>query len=458
MTLDIAAWALERRGENLLWDGCVLSDLARSYGTPLFVFNKNRLEQSYREIFETFTSEGLAAKIFFSWKTNPVPGVLKPLIECGAGAEVVSEFEIWLAKKLCVAGRKVVVNGSLKSSNLLRQAVEVDAALINAETVAELRLLHQIAHELNKPVNVGLRINPSLKTGRFDFTTSTGSASSHIGFIPGSSEWKTALRILGEDSFLRLRGLHFHIGSGIRTANPYDEALNAALKVWRDLLEQGFGPSVLDIGGGFQIPTLKLLSALDAIRLFGWNRSPATQPQKKYPSQNLLREIARLCVGKLQEFSRRHGCPMPAVYIEPGRALVASSSLLLLTVGAVVEREKGPAFAVCDGGALSLSPLLLSEYHTILVSNKNANGLKKRYNIVGNLPTPLDIVSLGREMPRLSRGDAIAIMDVGAYFTSLGNNFAGPRPAIVMIENGSPVLIRRRETCDDLVSRDGLFK
>nr|MBA3765636.1 hypothetical protein [Acidobacteriota bacterium] len=137
--------------------------------------------------------------------------------------------------------------------------------------------------------------------------------------------------------------------------------------------------------------------------------------------------------------------------------LVASSSLLLLTVGGVVEREKGRAFALCDGGAMSLSPLLLSEHHAVLVANKNGNGPKKRYDIVGNLPTPLDVVSLGRELLALSVGDIIAVMDVGAYFTSLGNNFAGPRPAIVMIENGSTNIIRRRETCEDLVFRDAGF-
>ncbi|MBA3766077.1 MAG: hypothetical protein H0W99_03640, partial [Acidobacteria bacterium] len=264
MTLDIATWALERRGEELLWDGCVLADLARSYGTPLFVVNNSRLEQSYRELCETFQSEALAAEIFFSWKTNPVPAVLKSLIELDAGAEIVSEFEFWLAKKLHVTGQKIVVNGSVKSPELLQQAVEYDVALINVESVAELRLLDEISIKLGKRVNVGLRINPSLKTSRFDFTTSTGTASSHIGFISNGSEWKSALSILRESPFLHLRGLHFHIGSGIHTANPYAEALDTVLKVWKNLLEQGFAPSVLDIGGGFQIPTLKIFSLLDA--------------------------------------------------------------------------------------------------------------------------------------------------------------------------------------------------
>jgi diaminopimelate decarboxylase len=262
------------------------------------------------------------------------------------------------------------------------------------------------------------------------------------------------LRILSEEPALRLQALHFHIGSGIRTAHPYKLALTTALHVWEDVLNRGFSPHVLDIGGGFNISTLKELNLWEAFRLFGWNKSLASPLRRQY---NLMSDIARLCSHKLQDFSLKRGVPLPKVYVEPGRALSASAQLLLLTVESVIERRKGSAVALCDGGAMSLSPLLLSEYHTILAANRATNGQTQNYNIIGNLPTPLDVVSLQRELPTLSAGDVLAVMDVGAYFTSLGNNFAGPRPAIVMIEDGKAMLIRRRETFEDLISRDIRF-
>jgi diaminopimelate decarboxylase len=452
MEPDITMWNLQRNRGELEWDGCSLSGLAQQYGTPLFVVNKSRLDHSYREMLGAFRAEGLDVEIFFSFKTNPVPHVLNSLVQLGAAAEVISEFELWLATKLGLEGNRIIVNGSVKSPPLLRQAVESEVALINVEDVAELRSLQNVATELGKPVNVGLRINPTLKRRRFNLTLSTGSSSSHIGFIPGSTQWETALTILQRRSPLHLRGLHFHIGSGIRSSAPYEQALKKALEVWDDILRRGFNPEVLDIGGGFNVPTLKELNLWEAIRLFGWSRSPHPPPWKK--RDNLLREIARLCSRRLRYFSRNHGTQLPKVFVEPGRALCASAQLLLLTVGAVVEREKGQTFAVCDGGAMSLSPLLLSEYHTILVANKTSNGETRKYNIVGNLPTPLDEVSLQQKLPLLASNDVLAVMDTGAYFTSLGNNFAGPRPAIVMTENGEAVLIRRRETFEDLVARD----
>ncbi|HEU4509662.1 MAG TPA: aldehyde dehydrogenase family protein [Pyrinomonadaceae bacterium] len=444
---------LERRGEHLFWDGCNLTEIAAEYGTPLFVFSTRQLQKTYREIASSFQTAGLRTEIFFSFKTNPVPEILKALTTLGAGAEVVSEFELWLAKGLGLSGDRIVVNGCVKSAALLREAVMSQVALINVESVAELQMLVRLAAELDQRVNVGLRINPMLKKRRFDFTVSSGVAGSHIGFVPGSSEWQSALEILRRTPALHLRGLHFHIGSGVSSTKPYAEALDSALRTWKDLLRQGFSPEVLDIGGGFQTPSLKALNLVGAIKLFGWNRSPGNNGAN---GESVVSTTAQLCATKLQEFSQT-GSPAPAIYVEPGRALVAPSALLLLTVESLVERERDQYFALCDAGALSISPLLLSENHRILVSNKNGHGPKRRYNLVGNLPTPLDLISLGRQLPVLSPGDRIAVMDTGAYFTSLGNNFAGPRPAITIIEDGVATLVRRRETHEDLVSRDFTF-
>ena len=145
---------------------------------------------------------------------------------------------------------------------------------------------------------------------------------------------------------------------------------------------------------------------------------------------------------------------MPAIYVEPGRALVASSQLLLMKVVLLKKRTNRTEVAVCDAGAMSLSPLLLGERHAVLIANKSEGGRTARYDLVGNLPAPLDLVAMKQDLPVLEAGDIIAVMDAGAYFTALGNNFAGPRPAIVMIEKGMPRLARRRETFEDVVSRD----
>ena len=452
MMRDISPWNLERRGLELFWNGCSLTALARTHGTPLYVVNAALLEQSHEALLGAFRAEGLEARLFFSYKTNPVPDLLRYIAALGCGAEVISEFEFWLARGIGVAGRNMIVNGSVKSPELLRQAVLQDVALINVESVEELRSLRQIAAGQERPVNVGLRINPCLSKSRFDFTLSAGSRQSHIGFTSEAGDWKEALRILHGDPLLRLRGLHFHIGSGVRSARPYEAALKTALKMWMEVNDRGFQPAILDIGGGFSTPTLKEFDLWEAIRFFGWGRPPR-QPDR-YTQDTLLKEIAGALSATLHGFARRHGVGMPAIYVEPGRALVASSQLLLMKVVLLKKRTNRTEVAVCDAGAMSLSPLLLGERHAVLIANKSEGGRTARYDLVGNLPAPLDLVAMKQDLPVLEAGDIIAVMDAGAYFTALGNNFAGPRPAIVMIEKGMPRLARRRETFEDVVSRD----
>lgn len=449
---DPGVWNLTRHGQSLCWDGCDLSELAGKFGTPLYVINTALLEQAHRLVAGAFRAEGLDARIFFSYKTNPVPDVLRSLTALGCGAEVISEFELWLAGKLGVGGPGIVVNGSVKSEGLLRRAVEGGAAVINVESADEIRRLQRITDAFDGTVNVGLRINPCLAKSRFDFTLTAGSRRSHIGFTAPGREWESALELLHADRRLRLAGLHFHIGSGVRSARPYMEALDATLVLWAETLGRGFEPAILDIGGGFGTPTLREYNLLEAIRFVGWGKQPPAAA--RIGRSTLLDEVAHGCAVKLQRFAREHDVRVPTIFVEPGRALVSASQLLLLRVTDIRNRRRGSDVAVCDAGALSISPLMLSERHAVLVAGKGDTGAAARYDIVGNMPAPLDWIALGQELPFLAAGDVIAVMDTGAYFTSLGNNFAGPRPAIVMIERGKPRLVRRREDFNDLVSRD----
>ena len=443
---------LRYHGEDLCWEKISLPTLASQYGTPLYVVNGNRLKKTYLSFLDAFLSEGLRTAVFYSFKTNPIPDILKVMVEAGVGAEIISPYELWLARRLGVTGSRIIVNGTVKSPAFVEEAVAVEAALINVESIEELRMLQAIAIRMNKAAKVGLRINPALKSSRFDFTVSTGTASSPMGFIAGSPSFQAALDLLASSEVLKLHGLHCHIGSGISSAAPYAHALEIVLRLWADLWRRGFQPEVLDLGGGFNVPSLKALTLWEAVRLFGWNKS--LKPPSLNKRADLQSDVARVCKEQLHAFKKKKNLPIPTIYLEPGRALSATSQILLLSVESIIERDKNAPCALCDGGAMSLSPMLFSEYHSILRAKIQERGSHRVYNLLGNMPTPLDIVALQRDLPTLAPGDILAILDVGAYFTSLGNTFAGPRPAVVLIEDRSDRLIRRRETYNDLVARD----
>lgn len=453
--IDLAYWDLQRCDGELLWSGASISGLVSKYGSPLYVINKTMIERAYSRFVQAMSSGSLEFDIFYSFKTNPVPAYLKRLIHLGAGAEVVSEFELWLAKSLGLGGEKIIVNGSVKSDRYLAEAVRTRPAMINVETSDELTRLENISRELGIRANVGIRVNPKLKTSWRDFTLSTGASTSHIGVLPGDQEWNNILKIIKTSDFLNFVGLHFHIGSGIKASKPYMRALDNVVLAMEELVNLDIHPRVLNMGGGFNIRTLKEINIYEGIRLLGLGRSP-TAPTIKDQTR-LLKEIIKYFSDKLHLFSERHGIMLPRLFVEPGRALSATSQALLLTVHQIKKRGKNKTFAICDAGALSISPMLFSEYHTILAAKAGNEQMEVEYDIVGNLPTPLDFVALKKKLPALSAGDVIVIMDVGAYFTSLGNNFSGPRPSIVLIDDREETLVRRKESFQDLVARDMNF-
>jgi len=186
---DLGPWGLEREGPELSWGGVGLAGLGREFGTPLFVVNAARLRDNVTGLREAFRSEDLDPEVYYSFKTNPVPAVLRALAGLGVGGEVISGFELWLARGAGLDGARTIVNASLKDPDLLRRAVECGARMVNVKNLAELGALREAAARAGQAANVGLRINPGLRGRLFDLTTATGSARSPLGFSRAGADW-----------------------------------------------------------------------------------------------------------------------------------------------------------------------------------------------------------------------------------------------------------------------------
>ncbi len=440
---------LVQADRDVLWDGCSLTHIARIFGTPCYVINPGILRASYHRFLQAFDDHAVDAKVFFSLKTNPVPEVLDVLAQAGCGAEVVSLSELTLAIQQGLAGERIIVNGVVKPDELLETAIKANVTLINIDNADELRRLHTCASRLEQPVNVGLRIRPKLRSHRFDMTLASNRAGSPSGFIMGSTPWREALHLIEQSPYLQLRGLQFHLGSGIGSARPYEQALAHLLPWWQQLRQNGFPLDRLDIGGGFNAPTLSTYSVLEMARIWGWGKAGGSNHENG--KDDLLDQVALACKSFTTACTASYTAPLspddlPTIIVEPGRAIVAASQLLILQVQAIKQNEKRELFAFCDGGAMSLSPMLWTERHAILPINKADSDPIETYTLRGNMPAPFDIVAFHQQLPRLQPGNLIAILDVGAYFTSFANTFAGSMPAIAMIDPGKPRLIRSRNT------------
>jgi len=443
---DPSLWSLERRDGRLHRDGLDLCALAAEHGTPLHVVSARRLRERCRELRDAFAGYPGGVRIHYSYKTNPVAGVLALLHAEGLGAEVVGGHELWLARRLGVPGADIVFNGPAKTDDELAAALREQVGLVVVDGADELRRLEKLAEAAGVRAPVLLRICPDVIPRGMNASTGTGSRRNQFGFDPGSPDLEAALRRAASSPRLRLRGLHAHIGSGIHDVGAYAKAAERVMAVQAQAARLGAAPDVLDLGGGLGTELSREMTTAELLLYFGLGRLPSAV---RRPDGALAQRWGGTIRDAVERAARRHGMAPPTLVLEPGRAVTSDAGLLLLRVGAVRERAGGRRFAVTDGGALTVSMMFLVELHAVLLANRDAPA-DGRTHVFGRLPSPLDLVYRGLSLPRLQVGDVLAVMDAGAYFTSTATNFGGPRPAVVMIDDGRARVVRRRETPEDL--------
>lgn len=451
--------AYNYKNRRLSWFLQDIGEIADKFGTPLHICSRQALMESGEQFLQPFTGREIPIKGFYSIKTNPVPALLTLLKEKNIGVEVISEFELWLAQQLGFPGAEIIVNGPAKSDGLLRAAFRGRVRLLVIESTAEAQRLVSVCKEQKGTLAVAVRICPSLSSlaSTFNPTLHSGAKFSPYGFLPDSSDLRETLQKLHDCPQIRFSGFHIHLGSGISSSKPYGRAFSVLENTILKAFKKGWQCRLIDIGGGFGLPTAPVLKPHQLAAAFFMKGGHKPGRENK---NHMLVQVARMLAGTLSRLKRR-GCYIEEVYAEPGRILTGSAQMIVLTVLDVIERKQSTGrsrrFLVCDGGGMSLSPMFLTEAHTILPL-RQSSGEQLEYTVVGNLPSSLDRVSINARLPQMVKGDRLAVLDTGAYFTSFNNNFAGPRPGVVLIDEKGFRLVRERETFAGVVSRDCCMK
>jgi diaminopimelate decarboxylase len=427
---------------HLMMGDCDVTQLADTYGTPLFVIDENQVRKNCGEVLNSFGSVFPNLEVFYSYKTNPVPEMLHMFHKQGIGAEVVSDYELWLALQLGVSPERIVVNGPNKSIQGLTRALENGVRLTNIDSFNEIGKIADISESMNRETAVGIRVVTGYGwSGKFGFSVGTGEA------------FDAARRIIRFRK-LKLVGLHFHLGTGIESPGLYCSALDIAFKLVSDLKKRlGVEVEYLDIGGGFGIPTDKAIPRRERDLSKGFHIPPAPPELAAHPSPI---DFAEPISEKIGDLCNYYGIAYPTVFVEPGRLLSSSAQILVLKVGDLKAREGAPQMAFVDGGT-NIASQLMQKYHEAFVTNRMNEKERELYKIVGPLCYPGDVLYEAKFFPRMQLGDYLAIMDAGAYFVPTCNNFSFPRPAIVTVSEHGHRLARDRECFDDLVSHDRIL-
>ena len=438
--LNYSIWGLNvnERG-HLVVGGCDCVDLVREYGTPLHVVDKSLLQKNYNEFHESLKSHNIDFEIYYSYKTNPVPGIIQVLHECGAGAEVISPYELWLAVKLGVSPDLILYNGPNKPDEGLKFAIEKKIKMVNINSFSEIEKIIRISKKLGLRPKVGVRICPNIGWG------------SQFGFKIKSGEAYKAFEELSKSDWLEIVGIHVHLGSGIKNTSVYEIAIRNIFTLISEIKDRlGVCLKYLNLGGGFGVSTVKVFDRIES-RLNHIFNIPYRPPDiTRTPS---IREFVSKIVTKVQEECEKYGLKSPVLLFEPGRAITSNTQILLARVGDLKKESNGSKIAILDAG-INIAYPTSWEYHEIFLANKMSSNRDEVYSVAGPICTPSDLLYKSKRLPLLNLGDIVSIMDSGAYFISFSNNFSFPRPAVIMVSEGKHYVVREKENYEDMISLD----
>ena len=407
--------------------GCDLVELARRHGTPLYVYDEATVRQRAREYVAAMDGAG---QVLYSAKAFASPRFLRAVAEEGLGLDVVSAGELHLALKSDFPRDRIHFLGNNKSLEDLEAAYRTGATIV-IDGDHEFEVLRQVVPE-GRRTPVMLRLSPGVKPDTHDHI-STGQLDSKFGFSIESGAARRAVEQALEHPRLELVGLHSHIGSQIFALGAYADAMEIMLDLLVQLRDElGFEPHKLGAGGGLGIAYTR-------------NDDP--------PTPRFFVETVR---SALVAGCERRGLRVPQLVVEPGRSIAGPAGIALYTVGSIKEIPGVRSYVAVDGGmGDNIRPKLYgARYEAFLASGPDRATVGK-VTIAGKYCESTDILITDIEMPSLQPGDVIAVPAAGAYCLAMASNYNGmPRPEVLMLRDGEALVMRRRETLDDLVAAE----
>jgi diaminopimelate decarboxylase len=413
---------------NLAIGGCDTLELAKEFGTPLYVFDETDLRSRCREFKTEFGKRYPNTIVSYSTKAFIARAMIKLVNDEGLNLDVVSGGELAFARAAGFPAERILFPGNNKSAEELELAVQANIGHIVVDNLPELHMLIKIAGK--KKVNVLLRLNPGVDPHTHKYNT-TGIADSKFG-LP-KADWDEAVKTALAAKNLNVDGLHFHIGSGLFEYEPYLKSLDEVLEYAASIKQKyGFQIKLLSIGGGFGAQ---------------YTVSAAPPPISAFAEQIITRFKDRCRELKLET---------PKLMIEPGRKIVAQAGVALYTVGVIKEIPGIRTYVSVDGGMGDniRQPMYGAVQEALIASRPTAKDTTK-VTISGKYCEAGDVLIKEIKLPDLKAGDILAVAGSGAYCVPMSSNYnAAFRPAIVFVKDGKARLIRRRETLEDLTRRD----
>ena len=410
------------QNDQLYCEQIPLAELAKQYGTPLYVYSRAAIVENAR----AFLNQAPAGTLVcYAVKANGNPAILRLLAETGLGADVTSGGELFLALHAGFAPEKIIYSGVGKLPHEINAALDAHICALHVESAMELALIAEIASQRQQVVSIGVRVNPDIHVETHPYI-STGAKQHKFGVSPETAV--TLIHTAAQHPWLKPVGIAAHLGSQIQETDPFLASADFLIGLADELASSGIQLEYVDVGGGLGVQYANDKWEVQSEKIQNWVTAVAEPVQ-----------------------TAGYGLVM-----EPGRSIIAASGVLLTQV-VYTKPQDAKQFAIVDAGMNDLlRPTLYSAHHEILPVDLNLTqrrGDTEMYDVVGPICETGDFLAKERPFPPLAPHDLLAVFHAGAYGFAMSSNYNGRlRPAEVLVDGATAHRIRQRQTYDQLLT------
>ncbi len=413
-------------------------ELAREFGTPLYVFDEayiRRMMRVYRDTLEKeYAGNGL---ILYASKAFSCEAVYRIARQERIGVDVVSGGELYTALKAGFPASKIYMHGNNKLDYELEEALDAGVGCIVADAYAEIDKIDREAETRGRTQNILLRINPGVEAHTHAYIQ-TAKTDSKFGFsiADGTAERITAYALTKKH--VALRGFHCHIGSQIFERQSFVLAAEKCMDFAAEIRQKlGFVTEELNMGGGFGI----------------WY----TDEDKKISPEG-YGEYLKALIDTIKSKAKEKKLKLPYLVVEPGRSIVGEAGITLYTVGTIKEIPGVKKYVAVDGGMFDNPRYALYQAkYTPVLASRAAEKATEVVSVAGKCCESGDLIAVNVNLPKAESGDILAILSTGAYNYSMAMNYnRNLVPPCILVREGRADYIVKPQTYEDLTRNDAV--
>lgn len=414
--------------------GCDTADLAEQFGTPLYIMDEAHIRDICRQYHSSFIKGLKNAEVIYASKAFSTTAMCRIIDEEGLGLDVVSGGELYTALQANFPAARIYFHGNNKSREELAMAIKASVGRIVVDNFYEMAILNELAQDMNKQVDVLLRVTPGIEAHTHEYIQ-TGQIDSKFGFTIPDGTADKAIDLALSSSNLAVKGLHAHIGSQIFELESFRHEVQIMIDYMADILQRtGCRLGELDLGGGFGIYYVS-----------------GDEPAR-------ISDYAQTVQEALDDACQKRQFPSPRIIIEPGRSIVGTAGTTLYTIGSIKDIPGVRKYVAVDGGmADNPRPALYQARYEAILANRAKEENAEVVSVTGKCCESGDMLIWDINLPKVESGDLIAVPCTGAYNYSMSSNYNRlPRPEVILAANGHADVIVKRETNADLLRNDVL--